>query len=217
MDGRSGKAERLRRQVAPSTVQVLIGRVELNSVTRQRSAGGFATLRPQPPRREAGVGSDREGRIVPSNETRHSVVEARFREVTIHRFDRKGQPQTIRLITNLLDVPASVIAYLYRYRWQVELFFRWLKCYAHFDRLLLSHNREAVQAHFHVAVIGILLMYLHTGYRPSKYLFAMMSQVGTGGATLDDILPILMERERQSALARASAKRRAEKKKQSGL
>lgn len=167
--------------------------------------------------REVGVGSDRDGRIVSSKESRHFVVDTRFREVTIYRFDRKGQPQTIRLITNLLDVPASVIAHLYRYRWQVELFFRWLKCYAHFDRLLLSHNREAVQAHFHVAVIGILLMYLHTGYRPSKYLFALMSQVGSGGATFDEILPILLERERQSELARASAKRRAEKKKQSGI
>ena len=67
-----------------------------------------------------------------------------------------------------------------------------------------------------MALIGILLMYLHNGYRPSKSLFALMSQVGGGGATLDEILPILQERERQSALARASARRRAEKKKQSG-
>jgi hypothetical protein len=165
--------------------------------------------------REVGVLSDREGRIQSSSPTRHALVDTRFREVTIRKVDRDGQPQTIRLITNLLDVPADVIAHLYRHRWQIELFFRWLKCFANFDHLL-SHNRQAVQAQFHVALIGILLMYLHNGYRPSKYLFALMSQVGGGGATLDEILPILQERERQSALARASARRRAEKKKQSG-
>jgi hypothetical protein len=161
--------------------------------------------------REAGVTSDREGRFQSSNPTRHALVDARFREVIVSRLDRTGQPQTIRLITNLLDVPADVIAHLYRHRWQIELFFRWLKCFANFDHLI-SHNRQAVQAHFHVAVIGILLMYLHNGYRPSKYLFALMSQVAGGGAELDEILPILQERERQSALARASARRRAEKK-----
>lgn len=166
--------------------------------------------------RDVGITSDREGRFQPWRPTKHILVEARFREVILNRVDRDGKPQTIRLITNLLDVPAHVIAALYRHRWQIELFFRWLKCFANFDHLI-SHNRQAVQAHFHVAVIGILLMYLHNGYRPSKYLFALMSQVSGGGATLDEILPILQERERQSAVARASARRRAEKKKQRGL
>jgi hypothetical protein len=47
-------------------------------------------------------------------------------------------------------------------------------------------------------------MYLHTGYRPSKYMLAMLSI----GAELDDILPILRERERQCEVARLSAARR---------
>lgn len=188
-------------------------------VARYRNEGGSNTpslveAQDQPltdADREAGVTSDREGRFQPWRPTKHVLVDARFREVILSRVDRDGKPQTIRLITNLLDVPAHVIGQLYQHRWQVELFFRWLKCFANFDHLI-SHNRQAVQAQFHVAVIGILLMYLHSGYRPSKYLFALMSQVGGGGATLDEILPILRERERQSALARASAQRRAEKK-----
>ena len=35
--------------------------------------------------------------------------------------------RTIRLVTNDLDAPASEIADLYKQRWQIELFFRWLK------------------------------------------------------------------------------------------
>ncbi len=54
---------------------------------------------------------------------------------------------------------------------------------------------------------------LHTGYRPSKYMFAMLSQVAAGGATLEEIIPILRERERRSELDRQSAARRREKKK----
>ena len=64
-----------------------------------------------------------------------------------------------------------------------------------------------------------MLMYLHTGYRPSKYMFAMMAIVANGGDTLEGITPILRERERRCALARESqrkrnAKKRAEKMKQ---
>ncbi|VAX41414.1 hypothetical protein MNBD_PLANCTO02-292 [hydrothermal vent metagenome] len=79
-----------------------------------------------------------------------------------------------------------------------------------------------MQLNLYVAIIGIMLMYLQTGFRPSKYMFAMMSMVSmvaTGGATLDDITPILRERERRCALDRESqrkrnAKKRAEKMKQ---
>ena len=65
-------------------------------------------------------------------------------------------------------------------------------------------------------IIAAMLMYLHTGCRPSKYLFAMLGQVAAGGATLDEVLPILRERERRSELDRQSRARRAAKKKVEG-
>ena len=99
---------------------------------------------------------------------------------------------------------------MYRYRWQIELFFRWLKSYARFDHLI-SHNREGVLPNFYVAVIGVTLMYLHMGHRPSKYLFLMMGMVANGSATLEEILPILRERERQREMQRDRvARKRAE-------
>ena len=59
------------------------------------------------------------------------------------------------------------------------------------------------------------MMYLHTGFRPSKYAMALLAAVGQG-ATLEEILPILQERERQCELARQSAaKRRAKKQSES--
>jgi hypothetical protein len=137
-----------------------------------------------------------------------------LREVLVE-YESKGETKILRLITNLLDVSAVTIAQLYRHRWQIELFFRWLKCYGHFDHLI-SHRREGVLTHFYVTVIAVLLVYLHTGHRPSKYLFALMTQVASGGATLDNMLPILRERERQCQVARKSAARRLAKKRPSG-
>jgi len=133
-----------------------------------------------------------------------------LREVVIE-FEEDGEIKTLHLLTNMSDVSAAVIGQLYRYRWQVELFFRWLKCYGNF-RHLISQTKEGMQLNLYVAIIGIMLMYLQTGFRPSTYMFAMMSMVATGGATLDDITPILRERERQCARERASRQRRDAKK-----
>jgi hypothetical protein len=167
----------------------------------------------------AGVISDRIGYFKSDNAERAKVSSIKFREVVVN-FEQDGETKTLRLITNLsdasatnIDVSATTIAVLYRQRWQVELFFRWLKSYANFSHLICN-GREGVQFHLHVAIIGIMLMYLHTGYRPSKYTMVMLELVATGGATIEEILPILRERERQSDLAKKSAKARAEKNKQ---
>jgi hypothetical protein len=118
----------------------------------------------------------------------------------------------LRLLTNLLELPAEVVAEIYRSRWQIELFFRWLKCYANFDHLI-SHSRQGVLLNFYVVIIGVLLMYLHTGGRPSKYALALLSTVAQGGGSLMAILPILRARERECELARQSAARRRARKK----
>ncbi len=38
-----------------------------------------------------------------------------------------GSDGVLRIATNLLDVPAEIISLLYRFRWQIELFFRFFK------------------------------------------------------------------------------------------
>ena len=89
-----------------------------------------------------------------------------------------------------------------------QLVFRWLKVYAHFDHLL-SESRPGILLSFYVAVIGVLLSYLYTGAQPSKYAFSLLGLVASGATTLEDIAPILAERERRIALERARmAKRR---------
>lgn len=160
--------------------------------------------------RAAGVISDRIGYFNSTNACRAGVSTIRLREVVIPYLDN-GEQKTVRLITNLLNVSAKTIAVLYQHRWQVELFFRWFKSFGHFGHLI-SYTRDGVLAHLYVTIIAVLLMYLHTGYRPSKYMFALLSQVASGGATLDEIMPILRERERRKELDRASAARRRAKK-----
>jgi hypothetical protein len=157
--------------------------------------------------RAAGVISDRVGRLGGSAESRPPG--AMLREVVILDPEHPGKP--VRLVTSIPDVPAHVIGELYRWRWKIELFFRWLKVHAHFEHLT-SHSPSGVLTGFYVAVIAVLLMYVHTGRPVSKYAYAMLAMVAAGQATLDDIVPILERRERECELdRRRRARGRAEK------
>lgn len=146
----------------------------------------------------AGILSDRQGVLPGSAGLRTGPPPKQtLREVILTGDD--GKP--LRILTNLLDVPAHVIAELYRKRWQVELFFRWLKVWAGFEHLM-SHDQGGVTFQFYVAVIACLLMHLRTGRKANKYALFLFGQVAAGQATLEQILPMLERIEREKELER---------------
>jgi IS4 transposase len=70
-------------------------------------------------------------------------------------------------VTNRLDLDAELIAVAYRYRWTVELFFRWLKCVLG-CRHLLSLTVNGVTFQVYAAIIATLLLSLWIGHAPTK-------------------------------------------------
>jgi IS4 transposase len=60
----------------------------------------------------------------------------RFRIVSFR--DAKGR--TLHVVTNLMHVSAEVIAELYKARWQVELFFRWIKQHLNMANLSITQR-----------------------------------------------------------------------------
>jgi hypothetical protein len=93
----------------------------------------------------------------------------------------------LRIVTDLIDVPAHIIAFLYAYRWTIEVFFRFLKqilgC-----RHLLSTRIEGIQIQIYAAVICCLLLNTLTGKKPSKWMVTLMSLYLQGLASDDDVL-----------------------------
>lgn len=63
----------------------------------------------------------------------------------------------LRIVTNDLDAPAEEIAELYKRRWQIELFFRWVK-QALKIRHFLGASENAVRIQIAVALIAFLLL-----------------------------------------------------------
>lgn len=137
-----------------------------------------------------------------------------WRLVIVQSTDRDGKPQTLRLLSSLTDthIPAAAIAAAYRLRWQIELFFKWLKCFARMDHLL-STSRAGITMQLYVAVIAVLMMQVQTGRRVSIYSLVALSQVARGQMSIEQAMTIIARAERERSLNRARQARRRERKK----
>jgi IS4 transposase len=84
--------------------------------------------------------------------------------------------KVLRILSNDLDLPAHKIADLYKRRWQIELFFRWVKQTLKI-RHFLGRTENAVRIQIAVALIAFLLLRLaHAAQRtvPSPLIFVRL-------------------------------------------
>jgi hypothetical protein len=93
----------------------------------------------------------------------------------------------LRIATNLLDVPAEVIALIYSYRWTIEIFFRFFK-HVLGCRHLLSHDRRGIEIQTYCAIIACLLISLWTGRKPTLRTFEMICFYFCGLAEEDELV-----------------------------
>jgi hypothetical protein len=89
--------------------------------------------------------------------------------------------------TNLLDLPAWIIALLYRYRWTIEIFFRFFK-HTLGCRSLLSHDPTGIEIQTYSAIIACMLISLWTGCKPTLRTYEMICYYFTGMAEEDELL-----------------------------
>jgi hypothetical protein len=98
-----------------------------------------------------------------------------------------GNKGTIVIATNLLDVPAHLIALIYQHRWAIEIFFRFFKqmlgC-----RHLLSHKPQGILIQVYCAIIACMLINLWTGKRPNKATFEMLNWYFMGIIDESDVM-----------------------------
>jgi IS4 transposase len=98
--------------------------------------------------------SDRTG-LLPARQAhnRHNPMNRRVREVRV----RTETGKILRLFSNDLISPPEAIADLYKRRWAIELFFRWVK-QALKIRHFLGTSENAVRIQITVALIAFLLL-----------------------------------------------------------
>lgn len=80
-----------------------------------------------------------------------------------------GQEEQLALATNQepKDMSAEVVGELYRRRWQVEIYFRWIKCTLG-ARHWFAESQQGAAIQIYLALIAALLLTLNTGRRVNK-------------------------------------------------
>jgi hypothetical protein len=135
----------------------------------------------------AGVRSDRIVWLGGPQSGRVFKQPVRVLEVDTGKTDAQGRPEMLLLATSRLDLAAELVALGYRFRWTVELFFRWLKCILD-CRHLLANSRDGVTIQVYLAIIASLLISLWVGRKPTVRTLEMIQFYFTGWATEDELM-----------------------------
>ena len=125
-------------------------------VTRFKSHTPLTVTRQQPVEETGPILADRIG-LLPARQAknRKNPFSDPVREITV----RTETGKILRLLSNDLDAPAQEIADLYKRRWAIELFFRWVKQTLKI-RHFLGVSENAVRIQIAVALIAYLLLQL---------------------------------------------------------
>jgi hypothetical protein len=73
------------------------------------------------------------------------------------RFEDAETGKTLVFLTNQMTLPAATICALYKYRWQVELFFKWIKQHLRIKRFF-GTSENAVKTQIWIAVSVYVLV-----------------------------------------------------------
>jgi len=103
----------------------------------------------------------------------HKLLEHEFRLVEI---ELKETGKRIFFITNIDDLDAGEIAEIYRLRWDIEVFFRFIKQELNIKHLL-NHSRNGVRVQIYVSLLLAVLLTIYKisnnikGYKIAKLKF----------------------------------------------
>lgn len=161
----------------------------LSQVVEEREVG--------PPAKQAGVlrdavvklGADSKPQARPDHPVRVILVQTTPHKKTGGRKGGTAGPPSdgiLRIATNLLDVPAEIIAEIFRQRWMIEIFFRMFK-HVLGCRHLLSQDANGLQIQAYCAIIACLLISLWTGKRPTLRTYEMLVLYWMGWADDEEL------------------------------
>ena len=141
--------------------------------------------------RNSGVKSDHTVLLVASESIKHYPVALR----RVRYFDSEHQRYLVFLTSNF-ELPALTIANLYKSRWQVELFFKWIKQHLHI-KVFFGTSQNAVRTQIWIAIsIYLLVAIVKKELNLTASLYQILQVVSV---TIFDRMPILQALQPQAS------------------
>jgi len=116
-----------------------------------------------------------------------------------------GQEEQLFLATNLTEteMSAELASHCYRQRWQVELFFRWLK-HLMGSRHWMAQSRNGVTVQIYLTMIAAQLLQLFSGERPNKHTLELLQFMSIGWASPEEVVALLKEQANRKSKKQAA-------------
>jgi Transposase DDE domain len=200
--GSGSEREQLRQTLLPGHIYVVdrgyedyqlfqdIMNARSSFIARVQDSVAYKVFEERPLTKEARIAGVISDVIVKRLGTDHhkNVIKQHVRIVKVQtdKLDADGKPNVLVLVTNLLDLPAELVALGYKHRWAVELFFRWLKCILG-CRHLLANNVNGVEIQVYLGIIASLLISLWTEKKPTKRTLEMVQFYFSGLASWEEL------------------------------
>ncbi|NBB27303.1 IS4 family transposase [Cellulophaga sp. BC115SP] len=105
--------------------------------------------------------------------TGNNLVKQEFRLIEVVTKDDKSN---LLFLTNVVDISAYLVAYIYRQRWQIEVFFRFMKQEMNLTHFV-SYNENAIKVVLYATLIAAMLVLVYkklnsiNSYKKAKIQF----------------------------------------------
>ena len=122
-------------------------------VTRAKKNLQYKVIKNRRGRKPKGVIEDQEIEFIKSPKSKNP------KRITLRRIRIVGKKGVITFLTNDLNSPARQICDLYQSRWEIEVFFKWIKQNLQIKRFL-GRNQNAIETQLWVAMIVYLILHM---------------------------------------------------------
>lgn len=123
-----------------------------------------------------------------------------LRIVIVSITDDAGKATELWLLSDRMDLTAEQIAMGYRYRWTIELFFRWFKQILG-SRHLISTKENGITIQLYAGLIASLLVVLWTDVKVNKRTWEMLQFYLIGWASLEELEKHIAKQKAKQELA----------------
>lgn len=127
---------------------------------------------------------------------------AKSRSMRLRLVEIRSGDQHLLLVTNLTvdKASAQLVGLIYRRRWAIELFFRWIKCILG-CRHFFAESPAGVAIQLYLALIAAVLFQQYSGRRPGKREMELIQMYLLGWASAEELVALL-QKHSASRLAR---------------
>jgi hypothetical protein len=124
----------------------------------------------------------------------HLGATAQLRSMRLRLVEVRKRDHRLLLVTNhsVEKLPADLVSAVYRRRWSIELYFRWIKCILG-ARHFFAESSEGVAIQMYLALIASVLVQLVTGQRPNQRAMDFIHFYFSGWATAEEAARLILK------------------------